>query len=61
MVKLAFVMPWYGEKIPGGAESEARRTMKQLQKAGYEVEVLTTCIREFSADWVVDPYSLSKW
>ena len=51
MAKLAFVMPWYGDDIPGGAESEARRTMKRLQAAGHHVEVLTTCIREFSADW----------
>ena len=49
--KLAFVMPWYGEKVPGGAESEARRTMKRLVAAGYEVTVLTTCIRDSFADW----------
>ena len=50
-MKIAFVTPWYGPNIPGGAESEARRTVQHLQQAGYDVEVLTTCIRDFFADW----------
>ena len=50
-MKLAFVTPWYGPNIPGGAESEARRTAQRLHQAGYEVEILTTCIRDFFADW----------
>ncbi len=56
VLKIAFVMPWYGEKAPGGAESEARRTMKRLATAGYEVEVLTTCIRDFHANWSRNHY-----
>ena len=55
-MKLAFVTPWYGPDIPGGAESEARRTVQHLQQAGYEVEVLTTCIRDFFADWGKNHY-----
>ncbi|MEM8863808.1 MAG: glycosyltransferase, partial [Chloroflexota bacterium] len=49
--KLAFVLPWYGEELPGGAEAEARRTIKHLAAAGYTVEVFTTCIKDFFADW----------
>jgi glycosyltransferase involved in cell wall biosynthesis len=50
-MKIAFVIPWYGVNIGGGAEALARRTAEQLQRAGLPVEVLTTCVRDFSSDW----------
>jgi glycosyltransferase involved in cell wall biosynthesis len=50
-MKLGFVTPWYGPGIPGGAEAEVRRTAEHLHEAGLEVEVLTTCVRDFYADW----------
>ena len=50
-MKIAFVIPWYGENIPGGAESECRRTSENLFKAGVEIEILTTCVKEFESDW----------
>jgi len=50
-VKLAFVTPWYGQDIPGGAEAEVRRTAEHLHMAGLDVEVWTTCVRDFYADW----------
>ena len=50
-MKIAFVTPWYGHNVPGGAESETRRTAEHLHEAGFAVEVLTTCIRDFYADW----------
>jgi glycosyltransferase involved in cell wall biosynthesis len=48
---LAFVIPWYGENIPGGAESHCRSVVRALMKAGLSVEVLTTCVKEFNSDW----------
>lgn len=51
MKKLGFVIPWYGEKIPGGAEMELRSLVHHLLDAGVELEVLTTCVREFTSDW----------
>lgn len=51
MKKIGFVTPWYGDNIPGGAEMELRGLVKHLQAAGQEVEVLTTCVKEFLADW----------
>jgi glycosyltransferase involved in cell wall biosynthesis len=50
-VKLAFVTPWYGKDIPGGAEAEVRRTAEHLRAAGLDIEVWTTCVRDFYADW----------
>ena len=56
MKKIGFVIPWYGDRIPGGAEMEARTVVKHLIKAGVEAEVLTTCVKEFTADWNVNYY-----
>jgi glycosyltransferase involved in cell wall biosynthesis len=55
-MKIAFIIPWYGENIPGGAESACRTTAENLQKAGIEVEILTTCVKEFLSDWNTDYY-----
>lgn len=51
MIRLAFITPWYGEKIPGGMEMVTRHTVKHLIAQGYEVEVWTTCIRDFFDEW----------
>jgi glycosyltransferase involved in cell wall biosynthesis len=48
---LAFVIPWYGEDIPGGAESLCRGVVKALIGSGASVEVLTTCVQKFASDW----------
>ena len=57
MRKIGFVIPWYGEDIPGGAEMELREVATHLQRAGMDVEILTTCVREVSADWNENYYS----
>jgi glycosyltransferase involved in cell wall biosynthesis len=53
-MKLAFVIPWFGLDIPGGAEAECLNTASHLHEAGVPVEVLTTCIKEFRSDWSVN-------
>lgn len=50
-MNIAFISPWYGPDIPGGAEAEARRTVENLKERGVPVEVWTTCIRDFEGDW----------
>lgn len=50
-LRATFVTPWYGEKVPGGAEAEARRTAQNLAKAGMDVQVLTTCLGGLGTDW----------
>jgi len=49
--KIAFITPWYGEHIPGGAEAELRGLVHHLQEAGVELEVLATCIESCNSDW----------
>ena len=53
-MKIAFVIPWFGWGIPGGAEAECKGLAKHFHKARIEVEVLTTCVKEFSANWNED-------
>jgi glycosyltransferase involved in cell wall biosynthesis len=50
-MKVAFVPPWYGVDIPGGAEAEVRRTAEHLKCIGVPVEILTTCVKDFHSDW----------
>jgi len=45
-MKARFVIPWYGENIPGGAELACRVIAENLQQRGADVEVLTTCARD---------------
>src|SRR5437870_5463701 len=56
-MKLAFVIPWFGPDIPGGAEAECLNTATHLHEAGVPVEVLTTCIKEFRSDWSVNHHA----
>lgn len=56
MKKIAFVIPWYAEKIPGGAEMETREVTKHLHAAGMDIEILTTCVKEFGSDWSKNHY-----
>ncbi len=51
MKKLGFVVPWYGEEIPGGAESLVRELTGHLFATGIQLEILTTCIEKFASDW----------
>lgn len=56
MKKIGFVVPWYEDKIPGGAEMEMREVSAHLHNCGAEVEILTTCVKEFGSDWSVNYY-----
>jgi len=47
---IAIVTPWYGA-FAGGAEYAARQLANQLQSAGADVSVLTTCSRSPYDDW----------
>lgn len=46
-MKIAFVIPWYGENIPGGAETHCRTLAEHLTTSGLAIEVLTTCALDF--------------
>lgn len=48
---IAFVAPWYGDNIPGGAEADMRGLAKHLNARGVDLEILTTCVKEFTAEW----------
>jgi len=48
---LAFVVPWFGDAVRGGAELQAWETARELSRRGIAVEVLTTCSRSFLHRW----------
>lgn len=56
MGKIAFVTPWFGESIPGGAEMELRGLTTHLNEAGVPIEILTTCVKDFNSDWNINYY-----
>jgi glycosyltransferase involved in cell wall biosynthesis len=45
-----FVVPWYPERPPGGAESLARYTVQELRRRAVDARVLTTCVPSFRDD-----------
>lgn len=57
MKTIAFVCPWYGDDIPGGAEAALRSVTSHLHEAGLPIEILTTTVKEFTADWNDNYYS----
>ena len=56
MKKIGFVIPWHGQSIPGGAEMALREVTEHLHAAGMDIEILSTCVREFTADWSENYY-----
>lgn len=56
MRKIAFVIPWYGKNISGGAEHECKGIAEHLHNEGVEVEILTTCVKDFNSDWNANYY-----
>jgi len=50
-MKIAFVAPWYGENIPGGAENLCRRLAENMTRKGRSPEVLTTTVRDLHSNW----------
>ena len=56
MKKIAFVAPWFGMNIQGGAEAETREVALHLASAGVDVEILTTCIQAFNSNWNVNHF-----
>ncbi len=51
MKPIAFVIPWYGEALKGGAEQFAWQFTHRLARRGHAVEVLSTCCASFLEDW----------
>lgn len=51
MKPVAFVIPWFGKNLKGGAEQLAWQVSNRLAKRGHAIEVLTTCCASFLEDW----------
>ncbi|MEW6471869.1 MAG: glycosyltransferase family 4 protein [Actinomycetota bacterium] len=44
--RIAFVPPRYGDEVVGGAETVLRQAAERLAVRGWDVEILTTCVRD---------------
>lgn len=55
-MRIAFVVPWFGWDIPGGAEAEFRELAEHLQSEDTEISILTTCVEKFASDWNKNHY-----
>jgi glycosyltransferase involved in cell wall biosynthesis len=49
--RIAFVIPWFGRTLLGGAEQHVFQVTTRLARRGHRVEVLATCNRSFQDDW----------
>lgn len=56
MQKIGFVIPWFGWDIPGGAEAELRGLVTHFHEAQMDLEILTTCVKQFKSDWGTNFY-----
>ncbi|MBF0550037.1 MAG: glycosyltransferase [Deltaproteobacteria bacterium] len=56
MKTIGIVIPWFGRGLKGGAEQLAWQVASRLAERGHQIEALTTCCREFSADWAKNHY-----
>lgn len=56
--KVAFVLPWYGHSIVGGAETATYDLVQAIKRyqGTIEVEVLTTTLKDFVSDWNTPHY-----
>ncbi len=50
MKKIGFVIPWYGDNATGGIEREVRELTALLQGVGLDIEILTTCVKDYRSD-----------
>lgn len=55
-LSIAFVIPWFGPELKGGAEQHAWQMATRLSIRGHEVSVLTTCSESFLGSWEEDFY-----
>ena len=60
MKPIAFVIPWYGEDLKGGAEQFAWQFSHRLAQRGHPVEVLCTCCASFLEDWNINHLSAGE-
>ena len=53
-MRIAYVIPWFGADLKGGAEQHAWQFATRLAARGHAVDALTTCCRSYMDDWTVN-------
>jgi glycosyltransferase involved in cell wall biosynthesis len=57
---ITFVVPWYGEQVPGGAEMQARRIAEELCARAVPAEVFTTTAGGLTTDWTNPAFAVGS-
>jgi len=60
-MRIALIIPWFGKELKGGAEQQAWQIAKRLTDRKIDIEVLTTCSKEFLSDWSENFYDAKKY
>ena len=60
-MKVALIIPWFGKELKGGAEQQAWQIAKRLTDRKIDIEVLTTCSKEFLSDWSENFYDAKEY
>ncbi|WDN90740.1 hypothetical protein BuS5_03711 [Desulfosarcina sp. BuS5] len=60
-MKMALVIPWFGKDLKGGAEQQAWQIAKRFTDRKIDIEVLTTCSKDFLSDWSENFYEAKEY
>ncbi len=55
-LQVVLIIPWYGLETAGGAEAHGRRLAESLKAAGVEIEVWTSCGKDFFSPHLREHY-----
>ncbi|OHD14694.1 MAG: hypothetical protein A2086_16800 [Spirochaetes bacterium GWD1_27_9] len=60
-LKIAIVLSWFGKNVKGGAEQQAWQFASRLAARGVEVTAITTCSKDYFADWSTNHYEKGEY
>jgi glycosyltransferase involved in cell wall biosynthesis len=53
---VVWIIPWFHENVGGGSEMKVKEYATRLVKRGHDIEVWTTCARDFHENWNINAW-----